>query len=169
VPSISRHSHVQTLLVAAGITLAAAPHTHAQDSTRTTGRSTLSGVYTVEQAGRGKNLFLGSCKSCHAPESQTGANFSRLWMGKPLLELFKYVNQSMPENDPGSLAPEANADIIAYLLQLNAMPAGKTELMPDTTALRDTRVESSAPKSDPTPPRSPAPAALSRAAREPRS
>ena len=155
-PSISRHSHVQTLLVAVGITLTATSHARAQDSTRTTERSTLSGIYTAEQAGRGKNFFLGSCKSCHAPESQTGANFARLWMGKPLLELFKYVNKSMPENDPGSLAPEVNADIIAYLLQLNAMPAGKRELVADTAALRDTRVESSAPKSDPTPARSPA-------------
>ena len=155
-PSISRRSYVQTLLVAAGITLAAASLARAQDSTRTTERSTLAGVYTEVQAGRGRNLFLGSCKSCHAPESQTGTNFARLWMGKPLLELFKYVNQNMPENDPGSLGPDVSADIVAYLLQLNAMPAGKTELLADTTALRDTRVEASAPKSDSAPVRSPA-------------
>lgn len=136
-----RRSPVQALLVVACLTLAAAPHARAQDSTRAE-RSTLAGIYTEEQAGRGKNRFLGSCKSCHAPESQTGSNFARLWIGKPLLELFKYVSQSMPENDPGSLAPDVNADIVAYLLQLNAMPAGKTELMADTTALRDTRVES---------------------------
>lgn len=164
-PSISRRPQVHTLLVAVGLTLAAAPRTRAQDSTRTAERSTLAGVYTEEQAGRGRNLFLGSCKSCHAPESQTGANFARLWMGKPLLELFKYVSQNMPENDPGSLAPEVNADIIAYLLQLNAMPAGKAELMADTTALRETRVESKdTPKSGAAPAPSPA-----RRFKEPRS
>ena len=164
-PSISRRLHVHTLFVAVGLTLAAAPHLRAQDTSRTAERSTLAGVYTQEQAGRGRNLFLGSCKSCHAPESQTGANFARLWMGKPLLELFRYVSQNMPENDPGSLAPEVNADIIAYLLQLNAMPAGKAELMADTTALRAMRVES---KDTPKPGAAPAPSPTRRF-REPRS
>ena len=155
-PGISRRPLFHTLFFTVGLTLAAVPHARGQDSTRTAERSTLAGVYTQEQAGRGKNLFLGSCKSCHAPESQTGANFARLWMGKPLLELFKYVSQNMPENDPGSLAPEVNADIIAYLLQLNAMPAGKAELMADTTALREMRVESKdtpKPGAAPSPPR----------------
>ncbi|HEY9225006.1 MAG TPA: hypothetical protein VIP11_00065, partial [Gemmatimonadaceae bacterium] len=41
----------------------------------------------------------------------------------------------------GSLAPETNADIIAYLLQLNEMPAGSAELVADSTALRGIKVE----------------------------
>ncbi len=115
----------------------------AQDTTTMTPapRSTLSGVFTTEQASRGRNQFLGQCKSCHAPESQTGANFARLWGGKPLLDFFKFVSEKMPENDPGTLAPETNIDIIAYVLQLNAMPTGSTELAADTTALRETRIE----------------------------
>jgi len=112
-----------------------------QDTTRAAEHSTLSGVYTAEQATRGRNVFLGSCKSCHAPESHVGANFTRLWVGKPLLDLFKYVSETMPENDPGSLAPESNADVVAYLLQLNAMPAGKSELTAERAVLREIRVE----------------------------
>ena len=113
-----------------------------QDTTRAVAEhSTLSGVYTAEQATRGRNVFLGSCKSCHAPESHVGSNFTRLWVGKPLLELFKYVSEAMPENDPGSLAPETNADVVAYLLQLNAMPVGKTELTTERAMLREIRVE----------------------------
>ena len=34
----------------------------------------------------------------------------------------------MPKNDPGSLAPEDVADVVAYLLKMNAMPVGKDEL-----------------------------------------
>lgn len=113
----------------------------AQDSTRQVPRSTLTGVFTTEQANRGKNVFLGSCKSCHAPESHVGANFSRLWVGKPLLALFKYVSEGMPENDPGSLGAEANADVVAYLLQLNGMPTGAGELAPDSTVMRQILVE----------------------------
>jgi len=122
--------------------LAAAHLAFGQDTTRAAPEhSTLSGVYTAEQATRGRNVFLGSCKSCHAPESHVGPNFTKLWVGKPLLELFKYVSESMPENDPGSLAPETNADVVAYLLQLNAMPAGKTELPAERATLREIRVE----------------------------
>src|SRR5262245_23244767 len=155
---------MSVLPIAAGLLMLAAPIVVAQEAPKPADRTTQSGVYTADQATRGRNLFLGSCKSCHAPESQTGANFARLWMGKPLLELFKYVSQNMPENDPGSLAPEVNADIIAYLLQLNAMPPGKVELIADTTALRGTRVESKdTPKSGAAPAPSPA-----RRFREPR-
>lgn len=124
-----------------GLLAAAAAPGLAQDSTRQVPRSTLTGVYTAEQANRGKNVFLGSCKSCHAPESHVGANFARLWVGKPLLALFKYVSEGMPENDPGSLGAEANADVVAYLLQLNGMPTGGIELAPDSTVMRQILVE----------------------------
>ncbi|HEY9226295.1 MAG TPA: hypothetical protein VIP11_06600, partial [Gemmatimonadaceae bacterium] len=81
----------------------AAPIVAAQDAPKPAERSTQAGVYTADQATRGRNLFLGSCKSCHAPESQAGANFARLWGGKELLMLYKYISEKMPDNDPGSL------------------------------------------------------------------
>jgi mono/diheme cytochrome c family protein len=124
--------------------LAASPLTALaqQDSMPQTPRSTLGGVFTTEQATRGRYVFLGSCKSCHAPESHVGANFARLWVGKPLLTLYNYVSQGMPENDPGSLGPDANADVVAYLLQLNGMPTGSVDLKPDSTVLKLIMVES---------------------------
>lgn len=143
---IDRRLAIQLTTHMPGLTLclllAGAHLAFGQDTTRAVPEhSTLSGVYTAEQATRGRNVFLGSCKSCHAPESHVGPNFTKLWVGKPLLELFKYVSESMPENDPGSLAPETNADVVAYLLQLNAMPAGKTELPAERATLREIRVE----------------------------
>ncbi len=132
---------MKTALLTMGLLATLAAPGLAQDSTRQVQRSTLTGVYTTEQAARGKNVFLGSCKSCHAPESHVGANFQRLWVGKPLLALFKYVAEGMPENDPGSLAADANADVVAYLLQLNGMPTGAAELAPDSTVMRSILVE----------------------------
>ena len=41
---------------------------------------------------------------------------------------FTFVATKMPKNDPGSLAPEDVADVVAYLLQMNKMPTGKSEL-----------------------------------------
>ncbi|MGH9888131.1 MAG: c-type cytochrome [bacterium] len=124
----------------------------AQDSTAAKPpeqRSTLSGVFTAEQANRGRTSFLGWCKSCHAPESHVGPNFARLWVGKQLIDLFKYVSEAMPENDPGTLSPDVNADIVAYLLQLNGMPVGKTDLSAEAAALREIKVEAKTESKDP--------------------
>jgi mono/diheme cytochrome c family protein len=147
----SRTRAIVTTVLASALLLSAARVAAAQDMPRPAERSTLAGVYTEEQATRGRNVFLGSCKSCHAPESQVGAIFNRMWAGKLLLELFRYVSEAMPENDPGSLAPAANADVVAYLLQLNSMPAGKTELAADSTALREIKVEIKDEKKEPPP------------------
>jgi hypothetical protein len=75
------------------------------------------------------------------PESHTGAVFAKWWRGKQLSELFAYVSQNMPKNDPGTLNPEDVADVVAYLLKMNAMPAGKTELPPDLGELKKIRIE----------------------------
>jgi hypothetical protein len=103
--------------------------------------STLSGVYTDEQAGRGKDVYAGSCRSCHTPASHTGATFSKWWRGKQLSDLFLFVSTRMPKNDPGSLAPDDVADVMAYLLKMNAMPVGTEELPPDADSLKKIRIE----------------------------
>lgn len=103
--------------------------------------STLDGVYTTEQAKRGKDVYFGNCRSCHTAATHTGATFAQSWQGKQLSDLFLYVATKMPKNDPGSLAPEDAADVVAYLLQLNAMPTGKTELPPDPDALAKYRID----------------------------
>ncbi len=53
----------------------------------------------------------------------------------------------MPKNDPGSLAPEDVADVMAYLLKMNAMPVGPNELPADVDSLKQYRIEAK-----PTPP-----------------
>ena len=65
------------------------------------GPSTLSGVYTDEQASRGKDVYAGSCRSCHTPVSHTGATFNKWWRGKRLSDLFGFISTYMPKNDPG--------------------------------------------------------------------
>src|ERR671932_831940 len=87
------------------------------------------------------NVYAGPCRSCHAPQSHTGETFERWWRGKQLSELFTFVATRMPKNDPGSLPPEDVADVVAYLLEINAMPPGKRELHPDADSLREYRIE----------------------------
>src|SRR5256885_7240493 len=78
-------------------------------------KSTLSGVYSAEQAGRGEELYAGMCKSCHTSASHTGVAFQKSWDGRALADLFGYISTRMPKNEPGSLAPEQYVDLLAYL------------------------------------------------------
>ncbi len=105
------------------------------------GPTTLSGIYTDEQSARGRDVYLGSCKSCHAPESHTGATFAKWWRGKRLSDLFAFISTRMPKNDPGSLAPEDVADVMAFLLKMNQMPVGEVELPADADSLKKFRIE----------------------------
>src|SRR4051812_734942 len=88
----------------------------AQTAVATDSTSTLAGVYTVEQATRGRRVYAGLCRSCHAPS--TGNSFAKLWAGRTVSELFSYIMQTMPDNNPGQLSATDNADIVGYLLQM---------------------------------------------------
>ena len=112
-------------------------------------RSTLSGVYSADQAARGSDLYAGRCKSCHVAASHTGVTFEKLWGGRSLADLFDFMSTQMPKNEPGSLAPEEYADVLAYLLKLNDMPAGSAELEPDTISLRMIRIQTHASATKP--------------------
>ena len=103
--------------------------------------STLSGVYTDEQAQRGREVYASSCRSCHTPSSHTGETFNKWWRGKRLSDLFSFVATRMPKNDPGSMAVEDVADVVAYLMKMNAMPVRKEELYPDADSLKKFRIE----------------------------
>ena len=113
----------------------------AQPSSPPPTRSTASGVYTEEQATRGRDTYQMQCKSCHTPASHTGTTFASWWDRKPLSELFQFVTTRMPKNEPGSLQPDEYADVVAYLLKLNELPSGTEPLPPDSMALRKIRIE----------------------------
>ena len=105
----------------------------------TSANSTLAGVYSPDQATRGRNIYLGQCRSCHNPS--TGDAFDRLWGGKTVADLFTYIHESMPPNDPGSLSRTDNADVVSFLLQATGMPAGTHELSSDRDSLKVIRIE----------------------------
>lgn len=109
-------------------------------------KTTTAGVYSREQADRGQTVFLGMCKNCHTPEAYTTAAFTTKWSGKALSELYTYIRDQMPKNEPGSLTVEEYADVLAYLLKLNRMPAGDADLPPDADALKSIRFEAPKPQ-----------------------
>jgi mono/diheme cytochrome c family protein len=101
------------------------------------------GLYTEAQAARGKTLYLGNCTACHGGSLEggedspplSGSAFMDKWGKLPLGMLFGFVNTQMPLGQPGSLGAQANADIVAYILSYNHLPAGQNELPPDAKAL----------------------------------
>jgi mono/diheme cytochrome c family protein len=108
---------------------------------QTSARTTKSGVYGREQAARGQDVFLATCKSCHTPESHTTEAFVAKWNGKPLSELLQYIRDQMPKNEPGSLSADEYADVLAYVLKLNRMPAGDGDLPAEASQSKLIRID----------------------------
>ncbi len=86
------------------------------------------GVYTEKQAERGEQVVQQNCGACHSSSEWSNARFLGTWNGRPISELHNQIRTTMPFDGPGRLTREEYADIVAYILQLNKVPAGSTEL-----------------------------------------
>ena len=111
------------------------------EGTRDRSGSTQGGVYTAAQAAEGGELYALRCASCHPAATHTGPAFATKWDGHALSELFQYISEEMPKQDPGSLSPEEYALALAYMLKLNGMPAGPVALSSDPKALQKIRID----------------------------
>jgi mono/diheme cytochrome c family protein len=101
------------------------------------------GVYTEEQAERGKAAYEAACSFCHLSDL-TGQGFApslvedmfkSRWQDGNLGDLFTSVKQTMPQDKPASLTDKEYAEIVAFLLKSNKYPAGAQELQADPKAL----------------------------------
>src|SRR4051812_14943705 len=79
-------------------------------------RSSLSGVFTAEQAEQGQDLYATRCRSCHT-QAGHAKTFKDRWAGRPLSEPFEFIGENMPKDSPGTLSPEETAVVLAYMLQ----------------------------------------------------
>jgi S-disulfanyl-L-cysteine oxidoreductase SoxD len=105
--------------------------------------STSAGLYTEEQAAAGAQLYAQRCVMCHGAMLEgtyetpgLKGKFVANWGRMPLGDLFDYLGRAMPQFAPGTLKPEEDAQLVAFLLKANGMPAGRTPLPADSTALR---------------------------------
>jgi len=110
--------------------------------------STRKGVYSAGQAEAGGQLYAERCAMCHGkmlegtfeiPALQ--GKFIANWSNTPLSGLYDYLGRAMPQFAPGSLTPDENAKLIAYLLRENAQPAGAVPLPASSAALQGIRIE----------------------------
>jgi quinoprotein glucose dehydrogenase len=117
-------------------------------------RSVWDGVFTADQAKRGQARYAELCASCHGDtlaggESApplAGGEFLSNWNTLSVGDLFDRTRSTMPQNKPGSLSREANAEILAYLLSANQFPAGKEPLSQASEGLREIRIEAIKPE-----------------------
>jgi hypothetical protein len=75
-------------------------------------RTTADGVYTVEQAERGKDSYAQSCAACHPLDWYREA--MKPWNGATLLGLYESIANTMPQNNPGSLKRSEYTALLAY-------------------------------------------------------
>jgi quinoprotein glucose dehydrogenase len=112
-------------------------------------KSVWDGVYTDEQATRGKTGYSEQCASCHGAEltggemapGLAGGEFLAGWDGLTVGDLFERIRISMPQNAPGSLSGQQNADILAFVLAVNKFPTGTAELPKDAMILKAIKFE----------------------------
>jgi mono/diheme cytochrome c family protein len=104
-------------------------------------RSAREGVFTTAQADRGKRVFEERCLACHQPDQYVGEGFMKSWTGQTADSLFDLLRTTMPQDNPGSLKPQAYADLLAYIFQLNGLPPGDTELKAASRVLRQIVIE----------------------------
>jgi mono/diheme cytochrome c family protein len=147
-----RGSSLVLLLIAWGTAAAIAAgrstFESAQGAPTANGHTVLEGVYTAEQADRGKGLYTQSCAGCHSADlrgngtapSLVEGDFAFQWADSSVGEFFEQIRKLMPSDRPNSLPPQSYADIVAYILQSNQFPAGMMELPPDAAALMQIRI-----------------------------
>ena len=100
--------------------------------------TTVPGVYSAEQAKRGRATYDAKCASCHdggtmGPELW-GDPFLAQWDGKFVGAFFSRIQTTMPEDAPGTLGENDVLDVVAYVLQTNGFPAGD-KAIPNASAL----------------------------------
>jgi mono/diheme cytochrome c family protein len=120
----------------------------AQTASKVGERTVWDGVYTAEQAERGKTLYAQLCAGCHSADlrgngtapSLVEGDFAFQWADTSVGELYEQIRKLMPSTRPNSLPPQSYADIVAFILQANQFPAGEVELVPNLTTLEQIRI-----------------------------
>ena len=125
--SASNHTglfHVRAVFIASALALGA-QHALADGT----------GWYSAEQISQGRWDYSQRCSVCHGAQLQgagapslKGGSFSLQWNGKTLKELHAYIHDQMPLGAGGLLKAQEYADIVAYILAQNGLPAGEEKL-----------------------------------------
>jgi cytochrome c len=104
----------------------------------------------VAQAKRGAAVYLDACSGCHLHDLSGGKDpdgvgdapplageaFIRSWRGQTIGTFLNLVRTTMPFDKPGALSADDYFDVVAYVLNVNHLPAGEGDLGREPTALQ---------------------------------
>jgi mono/diheme cytochrome c family protein len=101
-------------------------------------RTVIEGVYSDEQAARGRQTYQAACAACHGDMLEgnvgpplAGDGFLAVWSSRPLVDLVDKIQKTMPLQMPQSLSRQQSIDLTAYLLQTGRFPAAPAPLRDD--------------------------------------
>jgi mono/diheme cytochrome c family protein len=105
-------------------------------------RTVWSGVYSADQAAKGKEEYTARCSRCHGTELQgtqgnglVGKDFMERWREDNVGSLYEFVSNGMPPANRGAGRPLISVpeylDILSYIFSMNQFPAGAKALTPD--------------------------------------
>ena len=116
-------------------------------------RSVWDGVYTSDQASRGRSAYQDECTICHLEDLRgdgvspalVGASFRLQWDGQSVGDLYATIRATMPQGAPFIMSPGEYVDIVAFILSRNEYPSGAVELSPDRATLDEIVIEADRP------------------------
>ena len=98
-------------------------------------------IFIAAQIERGINVYELHCAECHMPEQFTMDIFINTWNGRYLFEIYELIRTTMPYENPGRLTKKEVAEVLAYILSLNSLQAGQSDLPTTSSKLKQIRIE----------------------------
>lgn len=94
-------------------------------------------TYTDAQATQGAGEYAANCAKCHGNEAQgadggpplAGGQFDGVWRGGPAKDLYAFIAEYMPGDNPGKLREGVYVAVLAHILKLNKIPSGTAPLV----------------------------------------
>lgn len=95
------------------------------------------GPFTSQQVQNGASVFSDSCSKCHGSDLEGGAGpalsgkdfeSSLEYSKMTARQLFDFISQQMPYDDPGALSKPQYLAVMSFLLSKNGFTAGKKPL-----------------------------------------
>ena len=113
--------------------------------------------FSTAQLAQGRWEYSQKCAVCHGAQLQgggaptlKGATFVAQWNGKLLKDFYSYVYHNMPLGQAGALSGQEYADIVAYILGRNGVPAGTEKFTPTSPMERKLELDAAvASRSEP--------------------
>lgn len=88
----------------------------------------VTGIFTPNQADRGRSAFDETCSGCHTNSEFGGRAFRSDWGHRTVYSFYRTLRSTMPDDNPGGLAEETYLDVVSYILSMNGHAAGAAEL-----------------------------------------